>query len=142
MARIAAAPAPSASRSEVEPLSALTHTLDEHYRRKRAHFAWVWPANYDQDLRRIFTDDPQLAAAPSATKVLQRLRGELRARIAEGTGVHAYAIDQLLRQMIARARSLKLKVVDPPDVTVKKLLVLLTMQTAGVVHTGYPKVAL
>ena len=44
--------------------------------------------------------------------------------------------------MIARAQSLGLRVIDPPEVTTEKLLVLLTMQTASVVHVGYPKVAL
>jgi hypothetical protein len=44
--------------------------------------------------------------------------------------------------MIARSQSLGLRVVDPPDVTTERLLVLLTMQTAAVVQSGYPKVAL
>ena len=70
------------------------------------------------------------------------MRGALRTRIAEGTGVHAYAVDQLLRQMIARAQSLGLRVIEQPDVTMQKLLVVLTMQTVGVVHAGFPKVAL
>ena len=70
------------------------------------------------------------------------MRPQLRTRIADGTGVHAYAVDQLLRQMIARAQKLELRVIDPPAQTIEKLLVMLTMQTAGVLQTGYPKVAL
>jgi hypothetical protein len=142
MKEIAGRPPPLNRKTEVEPLSSLRHTLQEHYSAKRAHFAWPWPANYDQDLRRIFSDDAKDAAAPAATRYLRRMRGVLRTRIAEGTGVHAYAVDQLLRQMIARAQSLNLKVIEAPDVTMQKLLVLLTMQTAGVVHAGFPKVAL
>jgi hypothetical protein len=120
----------------------LDHTLREHYAAKRAHFAWTWPANYDQDMRRIFSDDPKDATAPLATRYLRRVRSLLRARIADGTGIHAYVIDQLLRQMIARAQSLGLRVVDTPEATMEKLLVLLTMQTAGVLHEGLPKVSL
>jgi hypothetical protein len=131
-----------ARRAAVEPLSSLRHTLKEHYAAKRAHFAWAWPANYDQDLQRIFSDDPKDADAPPATRYLRRVRADLRARISDGTGVHAYAVDQLLRQMIARAQSLGLRVIDTPDVTMQKLLVLLTMQAAGLVHAGFPKVAL
>jgi hypothetical protein len=78
----------------------------------------------------------------SAARYLRRVRGALRTRIAEGTGVHTYAVDQLLRQTIARAESLALYVVDPPDVVMEKLLVFLTMQTAGVLHAGFPKVAI
>src|SRR5947207_9653696 len=142
MREIAGRPPPLSRKTKVEPLSALRHTLKEHYAAKRAHFAWSWPANYDQDLRRIFSDDPKDAGAPPATRYLRRVRDTLRTRIAEGTGVHAYAIDQLLRQMIARAQSLGLCVIDAPDVTMQKLLVVLTMQTAGLVHAGFPKVAL
>jgi hypothetical protein len=131
-----------ADRSEVEPLSELRHTLAEHYAEKRKYFAWSWPANYDQDLRRIFSDEPQHATAPPATRFLRRARAQLRTRIAEGTGVHAYAVDQLLRQMIARAQRLELRLIEPAAPTIEKLLVMLTMQTAGVLHTGYPKVAL
>jgi hypothetical protein len=120
----------------------LRHTLAEHYAEKRKYFAWSWPANYDQDLRRIFSDDPKDASAPPATRFLRRVRAQLRTRIADGTGVHSYAIEQLLRQMIARSHKLDLRVIDAPAPTVEKLLVMLTMQTAGVLHTGYPKVAL
>jgi Putative zinc-binding metallo-peptidase len=127
---------------EAEPLAKLRRTLGEHYAEKRDYFAWSWPANYDQDLRRIFSDEPQHADAPPATRFLRRVRAQLRTRIAEGTGVHAYAVDQLLRQMIARAQKLGLRVIEPPAPTIEKLLVVLTMQTAGVVHTGYPKVAI
>lgn len=127
--------------SEVEPLRELTHTLAEHYAEKR-DFAWVWPDNHDRDLCRIFSDDQKDTAAPRATRFLRKVRNQLRTRIAEGTGIHAYAVDQLLRQMIARAESLGLRVIDSPAVTVEKLLVMLTMQTAVVQHKGYPKVAL
>ena len=132
----------TADKSEVEPLSELRHTLAEHYAEKREYFAWAWPANYDQDLRRIFSDEPKNAKAPPATRFLRRVRAHLRTRIADGTGVHAYAVDQLLRQMIARAQKLELRVIEPPAPTIEKLLVMLTMQTAGVLHAGYPKVAL
>ena len=142
MQEVAGAPPLISDRTEVEPLRTLQHTLKEHYAAKRAHFAWRWPANYDQDLRRIFSDDPKDAAAPAATRYLRRMRGLLRTRVAEGTGIHSYAIDQLLRQMIARAQSLGLRVIDPPEVVMQRLLVLLTMQTAGVLHEGLPKVSL
>ena len=142
MREIADQPPSNPNRTEVEPLRKLRRTLGQHYEEKRQYFAWEWPANYDQDLRRIFSDDPKDVDAPPATRFLRRMRSHLRTRIAEGTGVHAYAVDQLLRQMIARAQKLGLRVIGTPDQIVEKLLVLLTMQTAAVRHTGYPKVAL
>ena len=142
MREIAGKPPAAANTCEVEPLRKVRRTLGEHYEAKQTYYAWDWPANYDQDLRRIFSDDPKDADAPPATRFLRRVRPQLRARIAAGTGVHAYAVDQLLRQMIVRAQKLGLRVIEPPSLTIEKLLVMLTMQTAGVVHTGYPKVAL
>jgi hypothetical protein len=127
MREVAHKPPRNPDQSEAEPLGKLRRTLGEHY---------------DQDLRRIFSDEPENAGAPPATRFLRRVRAQLRVRIAEGTGVHAYAVDQLLRQMIARAQKLGLRVIEPPAPTIEKLLVVLTMQTAGVVHAGYPKVAL
>jgi Putative zinc-binding metallo-peptidase len=142
MREIAGTTPTTVDKGEIEPLGELRHTLAEHYADKREHFAWTWPANYDQDLRRIFSDDSKDAKAPPATRFLRRVRAQLRARIADGTGVHAYAVDQLLRQMIARAQKLELRVIEPPAPTIEKLLVMLTMQTTSVLHTGYPKVAL
>jgi putative zinc-binding metallo-peptidase len=129
-------------RTEVEPLRALRRTLGMHYAEKREYFAWNWPANYDQDLRRIFSEGSGDAKAPPATRFLRRVRPQLRTLIADGTGVHAYAVDQLLRQMIARAQKLDLRVSDTQELTMERLLVMLTMQTAGVLHRGVPKVAL
>jgi hypothetical protein len=129
-------------RTEVEPLRVVRRTLGMHYAQKREYFAWNWPENYDQDLRRIFTDGSDDANAPRATRFLRRVRPQLRTLIADGTGVHAYAVDQLLRQMIARAQKLDLRVSDPHELTIERLLVVLTMQTAGVLHKGVPKVAL
>jgi hypothetical protein len=142
MREIAGHPPPLSNTTEVEPITSLRGTLRDHYAAKRAHFAWPWPANYDRDLRRIFSDDPKDEGAPPATRYLRRMRESLRKLIADGTGVHAYAVDQLLRQMIARAQSLGLKVVEAPDTTMQKLLVMLTVQTAALVHAGFPKVAL
>jgi hypothetical protein len=133
---------PVSDKTEVEPLRVIARTLREHYAEKRAHFAWHWEENYDVGLRRIFSGDPERATGPLAARFLRRIRAQLRARIAEGTGVHAYAIDQLLRQMIARVQELDLRMVDEPDVTIERLLVMLTMQTATVMRVGYPKVAL
>jgi hypothetical protein len=142
MREIAGKPPPISDRTEVDPLRTLRRTLETHYAEKREYFAWNWPANYDQDLRRIFSDGPEDAKAPPATRFLRRVRTQLRTRIADGTGVHAYAVDQLLRQMIARAQKLDLRVTGPHELTIERLLVMLTMQTAGVLHKGVPKLAL
>ena len=142
MREIAGKPPLTSDKTEVEPLRSIRRTLGRHYAEKREYFAWSWPANYDQDLRRIFPDASEDPKARSATRYLRRVRPQLRTLIAEGTGVHAYVVDQLLRRMMARAQKLDLRIADPHQPTIDRLLVMLTMQTAGVLHKGVPKVAL
>lgn len=127
---------------EIDSVATNERTLEEHYAEKKAYYAWVWPDNFDADLKRIFSDDIKQPVSLQALHFLRRHRDLLRARIADGTGIHAYAIDQLLRQMMARCRVLDLHVADTPDATLQRVLVMLTMQTATVLTKGFPKVAL
>jgi hypothetical protein len=62
--------------------------------------------------------------------------------VAEGTGAHEYAIDQLLAHMINRCRDLKLRLELPTEDAKKKTLVLLTVQTMNGIHSGYHRIAL
>lgn len=140
MKRIAGAPSRKESRRKVEPLARTKTTLGEHYRRKREHYAFEWPASYDMDLRRIFSNDPQHRS--SARSLLRRIRGEVRQAVAEGTGVHNYAVDQLIKQMMDRSTELKLRVGGPVDIATQRILVMLTVQTMNVVQTGYHRIPL
>src|SRR5882724_6640361 len=101
------------TRTKVEPLSALRMTLREHYRRKREKYDFNWPAVYDRDLRRIFSDDPKHSTRPSAASFIRSVRREVRQIVAEGTGVHQYTIDHVLENMIDRCKELKLRVSTP-----------------------------
>jgi hypothetical protein len=130
------------SRRRVETLARTSSTLREHYHRKRAHYAFEWPASYDRDLRRIFSNDPQHESSPSATSFLRRIRGKVRQTVAEGTGVHTYAVDQLIKQMMNRTTELKLRVANPVDTATQKVLVMLTVQIMNVIQTGYHRIAL
>jgi putative zinc-binding metallo-peptidase len=130
------------SRRKVETLARNKTTLREHYRNKRAHYAFEWPASYDRDLRRIFSNDPQYKSGASARSLLRRIRSEVRQAVAEGTGVHNYAVDQLIKQMMDRSTELKLRVASPADVATQRILVMLTVQTMNVVQTGYHRIPL
>jgi hypothetical protein len=130
------------SREKVEPLGEIEITLGEHYRKKQHHYAFQGPPDYDRDLFRIFSYEADRKANPSAASFLQRHRGELRREVAEGTGVHNYAIDQVLGQMIIRCRELNLRVSLTEQQAKQKVLVLLTAQTITGIHTGYHRIAL
>jgi Putative zinc-binding metallo-peptidase len=129
------------SRRKVDELSDIRITLREHYLKKRRHYDFQWPPDYDRDLLRIFSSEGD-HSHPSAVSFLRRHRRELRREVAEGTGVHNYAIDQMFLDMINRCRELNLRVGITPEHAKQKLLVLLTVQTINGIHTGYHRIAL
>ena len=128
-------------RSKVEPLSQVKRTLREHYRRKRQHYAFEWPAFYDRDLRRIFPQKPRHVWSPTAAGFLRRVRHELCQVVAEGTGVHPYTINHVLQDMIERCKQLKLKMTVPENHAKRQVMIMLTVQTMNVVHSGYYRIA-
>lgn len=130
------------SQKQVEPLHKIRMTLREHYRRKQQHYAFRWPPDYDRELRRIFSAEPRHKTCPSAVSFLRRRRRELCLEVAEGTGVHNYAIDQMLAHMINRCKELRLRVSLKQEHAFQKVLVTLTAQTIRGIHTGYHRIAL
>jgi len=142
MGEIAGKAPPNKSRRRVAELPEIGMTLREHYANKRRHYDFEWPPDYDRDLLRIFSTEPQHKSRPSAASFLRRHRRELRREVAEGTGAHEYAIDQMLANMINRCRDLKLRVGLLPEHARNKTLVLLTVQTMNGIHSGYYRIAL
>jgi len=61
---------PRSARREIEPLSSITKTLREHYRRKRAYYTINWPASYEQNLYRVFSKSRR-QSVPSAAQFLR-----------------------------------------------------------------------
>jgi len=134
-------PAPVRSRAHVEPVSQLTLTLREHYRRKREFYVDHWPDFYDEDLRRLFTND-RGNGNPNASAFLRALRRELRETVAEWTGAHPYTIDQVLQDMIERCRELRLRLTRSPARTKTQAIILLTVHTLACLHTARREIAL
>ncbi|HLN08331.1 MAG TPA: putative zinc-binding metallopeptidase, partial [Xanthobacteraceae bacterium] len=65
-------------RLQVDPLSRLTTTLAEHYRKKQARYAVDSPTTYDRDLHRIFSDDPRHRHSPAASTFILKNRAKVR----------------------------------------------------------------
>lgn len=130
------------SREPVEELPEIEKTLREHYHNKREHYRFQWPPDYDRALLRIFSPEPGNDSAAGAAEFLLRHRRTLCHEVAEGTGAHQYAINQMLSQMINRCRELKLRVNLTQDNTWQKVLVSLTVQTMNGIHSGYHRIAL
>ncbi len=130
------------SREHVDSVRTLRKTLGEHYAKKRELYGIALPNLHDQHLRRLFSDAPEFADAPSAASFLRRHRGELRKAVAHWTGEYQYIIDQVLKEMIERCRELNLRMDRPVEQAQRDALVLVTVQTMNYLHGGYHRVAL
>jgi len=136
MASLRERPATVTNIEEVDPLRHARKTLRQHYRNKRRHFGLDYPNFYDRDLRRLFSDDPELAGHMTAAQFISRIRQPVRRVVAGWTGIYQYTIDQVLEDMIARCRELKLRLKVPEDQARQEFTVLLTVQAMNYLHSG------
>ncbi len=113
------------NRVDVDPISKLTMTLGEHYRKKQERFDVATPATFDRELQRIFSNDPQGRSAPSAAAFLRRNRDMIRRSVSRWTGEYQLTLDAVLDDMIDRCRVLKLKAPGPEAQLRSKLTAML-----------------
>ena len=132
MGELADEPMKVRTRRHGDPLRSLTKTLRQHYQQKRAHYGMDYPGFYDQDLRRLFSDDEAHANCPTAAQFLRRVRTKLRSTVAFWTGEY----------QMQRVRYWGLRHHRDTEQTERYLLVLLTMQTMNYLHGGHHRVAL
>jgi Putative zinc-binding metallo-peptidase len=118
-----------ARRERVEPLSQLTQTLGEHYRKKQALYAFDTPKTYDRDLLRLFSADPRHRRSQPASLFIRRHRARIRQLVARWTGEYQLTLDVLLDDMMVRCRELKLRAVGPERQLIMEFTVLLTAKT-------------
>ena len=142
MAQLGSQAPPVRSRRKIEPVSALTTTLREHYQKKRWFYGDTFPDFYDRDLLKLFSADAKFAHRPTAASTLRSFQAELRETVAHWTGTHAYTIDQVLRDMIDRCKELGLRLAVPVAVAKRESTLMVTVQTMNFMHAGHHPVAL
>ncbi|MEO8601146.1 MAG: hypothetical protein ABI629_01080 [bacterium] len=128
------------TRRTVDPLPRLHKTLREHYRDKRQRYGVDHPNVYDRDLRRIFSEAPEHRTNPSATRFIQHIRKEVRARAARWTGEYQYSINQVIDEIAKRCRDLGLRLAVPPDEARLEFTVFVAVQTMHYLHSGRHRV--
>jgi hypothetical protein len=128
------------SKRQWHPLRELTTTLREHYARKKARYASDYPSFYDRDLQRLFSNEEKGRRRVSAARFLRTAQPDLRQLVARWTGEHPYTIDQVLREMVARCRALRLRLNRPERQTMQEAAVLLTVQTMNYLQRGRRRV--
>lgn len=121
-------------RAVVDPLSKLTDTLEEHYRKKQALYAVNTPKTYDRELHRIFSADPRHRRSLAASVFIRKHRAQIRQIVSRWTGEYQLTIDSVLDDMIDRCRELNLRAVGSERRLKTDFTVLLTAKT---VHSLY-----
>lgn len=142
MRGIAGRPPKVRSRAHPEPIEQYRITLREHYHLRKQVYLDEWPEFYDNELRKLFSDDRKHADHPTASSFLRHHRREIREFVARWTGTHAYTIDQVLRDMIDRCQELRLRLAKPERQARMEVMVMVTVQTMNHIHSGNQRVAL
>ena len=124
------------SRARVEPISSLRQTVREYYAAKRARFEGVSNNLYDADLRRIFGADTAASGRERAVNFLKRNGPRIRKMVAQGTGKREYALEVVLKDMIARCRELDLRVGHPTEDILIDFAILLAARSVEYVYRG------
>jgi hypothetical protein len=84
----------------------------------------------------MFSDAPEYANHVTAAQFIARIRRPVRRVVSSWTGIYQYTIDQVIEDMIARSRELKLRLVGNEDQARQEFTVLLTVQAMNYLHSG------
>lgn len=124
------------SRARPYALRTLKHTLGDHYKKKQAHFSTSYSPQYDRDLLRIFSAEPDHASNESAAAFLRRHKRTIRERIAAYSGANLFALEQVLKEVVGRAKELGLRVKGGESETLIDFAIMLTAHTVQTLHGG------
>jgi hypothetical protein len=124
-------------RERPEAIGGLPTTLGEYYAHKRARYLRDRSKAFDQDLRRLFQRREPNDERQRADRFLRAVAPRLRRAVARWTGEFQYTVDRVLREVIARARTLDLVVERTDRDATVEAAILLMMQTRNYVHRGY-----
>src|SRR4051812_24435854 len=122
------------TRERVDTLGRLSQTLEDHYKKKQAFYAFTAPKTYDRDLSRLFSADPRHHRSKPASALIRRHRAQIRQLVARWTGENQLTLDAVLDDMISRCRELDLRAVGPEQKLVLDFIVLVTAKT---MHTMF-----
>lgn len=144
MTALAGKPPPLNRQDPVEELRENVRTLREHYDEKRKFYGIEETHSFDPELRRLFPSSPSRKHDPStqrarphfASHLLQHHRAKLRKEVSLPLGVPAYAVDQVLLQLISRARALNLQVANSSKKMYHELVEVVAILTIDTIQNG------
>ena len=139
MGEIADRPPLARTRRREDPLPSVRTTLRTYYRRKRAVYTDEANPAFDGQLARVFPPADGAPGRPAAAAFLRRRRAQLVQRVAHATGQHRYLLDHVVREMVARCQSHRLRVANGPNEAMTDAAVLLTSLSMQFLHGAHPR---
>ena len=144
MTALAGKPPLHARQDPVEELKENSRTLREHYDEKREFYGIEETHSFDPELLGLFPPPRSREHEPhtpparprSASRLLQGHRAKLRKEVSRPLGIPAYAVDQVLLQLISRARALNLQVADSSEKVLHELAELVARLTIDTIQNG------
>lgn len=130
------------TKKTIEAHHKLNYTLNKYFQNKKELYSTEQSGYYDQDLRKIFSDHPKYTEEQSAAQFIRQYRVEVREMVAGWTGAPSYSVDQILQEVIERARSLKLRRWKSIPKSKRELTLMIAVQTMNVIHHAIYKFAL
>jgi Putative zinc-binding metallo-peptidase len=127
--RLAGVRPANSDRSKPDSLPTLPGTLREYYADKRERYLVSYPDIYDNDLRKLFSDDPKHHRRELASRFISRNSAEIRKLVSSFTGEYEFTLNQVLKDMIGRSRELKLRAAGPERRLKMEFAILLTVKT-------------
>lgn len=124
------------ARRQESPVHRLRITLRQYYRRKQVRYQVTPPDFHDQDLRRLFSDDPAFRQNEKASRYLRRHRMEVVATVARWTSEYRYRVNQVLEEIMRRCEELDLRIVRDDAELKMQLIAFLTRLVMDYLHGG------
>jgi hypothetical protein len=135
MAEISGVKPPRVRRFQVDPLSGISRTLGEHYRRKLDHYSVEARKTHDRELLRIFAPEAGHRRARPAAAFIRHNRAKIRRLVSKWTGEYQLTLDAVIDEMVARCQQLNLRAVGSERQMRLDLTVLLTARTVQSLHS-------
>jgi hypothetical protein len=133
---------PVRSRRVVEPLAEARLTLREYYERLARRGRGRNAARIDRSLLRLFTREAEGRRRMSAARLLRERAPVLRRRVARRLDVSEYLVGEVIRHMIARCRSLGLRLRGPRRDAERRAERLASAQVARAMRNFGPRLSL
>jgi hypothetical protein len=97
------------NRDVIEPLSANTRTLREHYRLKRRRYEIDTLRSYDRRLQHVFGPAAEHPRGLHASRFLRKVQPQVERLLVRRARMHPYLVHHVLRTATQRARHLNLR---------------------------------